>query len=135
MSNRKFRNNKHVHLGALKYVPHAVMKLLENIPFSWEQVREVPVLYHITGAITFVNEIPRVIEPIYHTQWSTMWLAMRQEKRDQRHFKRMHFPLFDNEEPPLDYGNNILDVDPLEAIQFDLDFEEDSAIIEWFYDP
>jgi pre-mRNA-processing factor 8 len=51
------------------------MKLLENIPYPWEQVREVPVLYHITGAITFVNEIPRVIEPIYHAQWSTMWLA------------------------------------------------------------
>ncbi len=42
MSNRKFRNDKRVHLGALKYVPHAVMKLLENIPYPWEQVREVP---------------------------------------------------------------------------------------------
>jgi len=26
----------------------------------WEQVRNVKVVYHITGAITFVNEIPRV---------------------------------------------------------------------------
>lgn len=64
MSNRKFRNDKRVHLGALKYVPHAVMKLLENIPCPWEQVREVPVLYHISGAITFVNEVPKVIEPV-----------------------------------------------------------------------
>ncbi len=40
------------------------MKLLENIPMPWEQVREVPVLYHISGAITFVNEVPRVVEPI-----------------------------------------------------------------------
>jgi hypothetical protein len=135
MSNRKFRNDKRVHLGALKYVPHAVMKLLENIPYPWEQVREVPVLYHITGAITFVNEIPRVIEPVYHAQWSTMWLAMRREKRDRRHFKRMRFPPFDDEEPPLDYGDNVLDVEPLEAIQLELDEEEDSAIIDWFYDP
>lgn len=134
MSNRKFRNDKRVHLGALKYVPHAVMKLLENIPFPWEQVREVPVLYHITGAITFVNEIPRVIEPVYHAQWSTMWLAMRREKRDRRHFKRMRFPPFDDEEPPLDYGDNVLDVEPLEAIQLDLDEDEDAAIIDWFYD-
>lgn len=36
MSNRKFRTDKRVHLGALKYVPHAVMKLLENIPSPWE---------------------------------------------------------------------------------------------------
>ena len=135
MSNRKFRNDKRVHLGALKYVPHAVMKLLENIPYPWEQVREVPVLYHITGAITFVNEIPRVIEPVYHAQWSTMWLAMRREKRDRRHFKRMRFPPFDDEEPPLDYGDNVLDVEPLEAIQLELDSEEDSSIIDWFYDP
>ncbi|KAF8202031.1 NUC071 domain-containing protein [Mycena galopus ATCC 62051] len=135
MSNRKFRNDKRVHLGALKYVPHVVMKLLEDIPYPWEQVREVPVLYHITGAITFVNEIPRVIEPVYHAQRSTMWLAMRREKRDRRHFKRMRFPPFDDKEPPLDYGDNVLDVDPLEAIQFELDPSEDQAIIDWFYNP
>jgi len=135
MSNRKFRNDKRVHLGALKYVPHAVLKLLENIPFPWEQVREVPVLYHITGAITFVNETPRVIEPIYHAQWASMWLAMRREKRDRRHFKRMRFPPFDDEEPPLDYGDNVLDVEPLEAIQLELDEEEDAPIYDWFYDP
>ncbi|KAJ6578024.1 NUC069, PrP8 N-terminal domain-containing protein [Mycena capillaripes] len=33
ISNRKFRNDNHVHLGSLKYVLHAVMKLLENIPY------------------------------------------------------------------------------------------------------
>jgi hypothetical protein len=27
-----------VYLGALKYVPHAVLKLLENMPMPWEQV-------------------------------------------------------------------------------------------------
>lgn len=26
------------------------------------------ILYHITGAITFVNEIPWVVEPIYLAQ-------------------------------------------------------------------
>lgn len=140
------------------------------------------VLYHITGAITFVNEIPWVVEPIYlaqvtihrlltpfysyiviclyanncrslsvvtHTlfcllclnllsnllsQWGTMWIMMRREKRDRRHFKRMRFPPFDDEEPPLDYADNLLDVEPLEAIQLELDSEEDSAVCEWFYD-
>lgn len=59
---------------------------------------------------------------------------MRREKRDRRHFKRMRFPPFDDEEPPLDYGDNILDVEPLEAIQMELDEEEDAAVIDWFYD-
>ncbi|GAA94310.1 uncharacterized protein L969DRAFT_90018 [Mixia osmundae IAM 14324] len=134
MSNRKFRSDKRVHLGALKYVPHAVLKLLENMPAPWTQVKEVSVLYHITGAITFVNETPRVIPPVYHAQWASMWLAMRREKRDRRHFKRMRFPPFDDEEPPLDYGDNIIDVEPLEAIQLELDPEEDGPIIDWFYD-
>jgi pre-mRNA-processing factor 8 len=100
-----------------------VLKLLENMPMPWEQVREVPVIYHITGAITFVNEVlerlrvenvvavverrllvveggePHALEvPTVNAQWATMWLAMRREKRDRRHFKRMRFPPFDDEE-------------------------------------
>lgn len=71
MSNRKFRHDKRVFLGALKYVPHAVYKLLENMPMPWEQAREVRVLYHSTGAITFVDEIPLVIEPVFVAQWGS----------------------------------------------------------------
>ena len=43
----------------------------------------------------------------------------------------MRFPPFDDEEPPLDYADNLLDVDPLEAIQLELDEEEDSAVFDW----
>lgn len=38
MSSKKFRHDKRIYLGALKYVPHAVLKLLENMPMPWEQV-------------------------------------------------------------------------------------------------
>ncbi len=134
MSSRKYRHDKRVYLGALKYIPHAVLKLLENMPMPWEQIRDVSVLYHITGAISFVNEIPWVIEPVYLAQWGSMWIMMRREKRDRRHFKRMRFPPFDDEEPPLDYADNVLDVEPLEAICLELDDEEDKPIAEWFYD-
>lgn len=34
-----FRHDKRVYLGALKFVPHAIYKLLENMPMPWEQVR------------------------------------------------------------------------------------------------
>ncbi len=50
----------------------------------------------------------RVIEPLYLAQWGSMWIMMRREKRDRRHFKRMRFPPFDDEEPPLDYADNVL---------------------------
>ena len=57
------------------------------------------------------------------------------EKRDRRHFKRMRFPPFDDEEPPLDYQDNLLDVDPLEAIGLELDEDdEDRHVCEWFDD-
>lgn len=58
----------------------------------------------------------------------SMWMMMRREKRDRRHFKRMRFPPFDDEEPPLDYADNVLDVEPLEAVQMGLDSEEVSEL-------
>ena len=134
MSARKFATDRRVYLGALKYIPHAVFKLLENMPMPWEQTRDVKVLFHVTGAITFVNEVPKVIEPVYYAQWGTMWVMMRREKRDRTHFKRMRFPPFDDEEAPLDYGDNILENPPLDPIWMELDEDEDSPVIEWFYE-
>lgn len=59
MTSKRYSSDKRVYLGALKYVPHAIFKLLENMPLPWETMREVPVLYHITGAISFVNHVDR----------------------------------------------------------------------------
>ncbi|KGG52195.1 hypothetical protein DI09_1p450 [Mitosporidium daphniae] len=134
LSSKKFRSDKRVYLGALKFVPHAILKLLENMPMPWEQSRWVRVLYHITGALTFVDESPWVIPPVFIAQWATLWVAMRREKRDRKHFKRMRFPPFDDEEPPIDYGDNVLDIPPLDAIQLELDGAgDDQAIASWFY--
>ena len=38
-------------------------------------------IYHTTGAISFCNSIPWVIEPVYIAQWGAMWITMRREKR------------------------------------------------------
>ncbi|KUJ21973.1 PROCN-domain-containing protein [Mollisia scopiformis] len=134
VSQKKFSSDKRSYLGALKYMPHAVMKLLENMPMPWESAREVKVLYHVNGCLTLVNETPRVIEPVFHAQWATMWMCMRREKSDRRHFKRMRFPPFDDEEPPLSWSENIEDVEPLEPIQMELDENEDGAVFEWLYE-
>ena len=88
MSSKRYSADKRIYLGALKYVPHAVFKLLENMPMPWENVRTVPVLYHVTGAISFVNEVPKVIEPVFLAQWGTAWVMMRREKRDRRGTRR-----------------------------------------------
>ncbi|KAI9928868.1 hypothetical protein ASPWEDRAFT_36682 [Aspergillus wentii DTO 134E9] len=134
VSQKKFTNEKRSYLGALKFMPHAVLKLLENMPMPWESDKEVKVLYHVNGCLTMVNETPRVIEPVFHAQWATMWVCMRREKSDRRHFKRMRFPPFDDEEPPLSWSENIEDVEPLEPIQMELDESEDAPVYEWLYD-
>jgi len=146
MTSKRYNSDKRVYLGALKYVPHAIFKLLENMPMPWETTREVPVLYHITGAISFVNHVPKVIEPVYLAQWGATWIMMRREKRDRKHFKRIRFPPFDDEEPPLDYADHILDVEPPDGIC--MEFDEDATLEnlqeqqnhqpvvseDWFYD-
>ena len=134
VSQKKFSSDKRSYLGALKFMPHAVLKLLENMPMPWESAREVKVLYHVNGCLTMVNETPRVIEPVFHAQWATMWVCMRREKSDRRHFKRMRFPPFDDEEPPLSWSENIEDVEPLEPIQMELDEAEDGAVVDWLYE-
>ncbi|KAK2062429.1 PROCN domain-containing protein [Colletotrichum caudatum] len=134
VSQKKYTSDKRSYLGALKFMPHAVMKLLENMPMPWESDRKVKVLYHVNGCLTLVNEIPRVIEPVFFAQWAMMWTFMRKEKADRRLFKRMRFPPFDDEEPPLSWSENIEDVEPLEPIQMELNEDEDAAVYDWFYD-
>lgn len=135
MTSKRYQTEKRLYVGALKYVPHALYKLLENIPMPWEAYKEVPVLFHVTGAISFVNHVPKVIEPVYRAQWGAAWIMMRREKRDRRHFKRMRFPPFDDEEPPLDYADHLLTVEPSEPVQLDLSQDEQYDLLEsWFYD-
>ena len=135
MTSKRYNSEKRVYLGALKYIPHALYKLLENIPMPWESYKEVPVLFHITGAISFIDHVPTVIEPVYRAQWGTAWMLMRREKRDRRHFKRMRFPAFDDEEPPLDYADHLLTVEPGEAVQMELNETDYDLLRDWFYDP
>ena len=64
MTNRKFRHDKRVYLGALKYMPHAILKLLENMPMPWEQIRDVKVgliispLWGFRSCITSLERLP-----------------------------------------------------------------------------
>lgn len=134
MSSKRFNYDKRSHLSALKYMPHAVLKLLENMPQPWEQAKEVKVLYHNTGAITFVHEIPRVVEPIFYAQWSSTWIAMRREKMNRKHFKRMRFPPLDDDEPPLNFSDHIEPLDTPEAITLELDNYDDKFVKDWLYD-
>ena len=134
MSHAKFAGQKRLYIGALKYAPHAVLKLLENMPMPWEELRKVRVLYHSAGALTFVNEVPKVIPPQYIAQWAETWIAMRREKRERHQIIRMRFPPFDDEDPPLDFINNIQGAEPPEAIIMELDPEEDKDVYSWFYD-
>ena len=36
MSGKKYKKDKRVYVGALKFIPHAIYKVLENMPMPWE---------------------------------------------------------------------------------------------------
>ena len=68
MTSQRYNSDKRIYLGALKYAPHAVFKLLESMPMPWKISRDIPVLYHVIGAISFINEVPKIIESVYVAQ-------------------------------------------------------------------
>ncbi|GMM51015.1 U4/U6-U5 snRNP complex subunit [Starmerella bacillaris] len=101
---RTKKSDLSAHLGALKYLPHAIYKLLENIPQPWEVDKQVKVLKHVDGAITFVDEIPKVDFCEFFSNWSQTISLMQTEQKDRVSFRRMRIPVFDDEEPIQDYN-------------------------------
>lgn len=57
LSSKKFAKDKRIYLGALKYVPHAIMKLLENMPMPWEQVTRNTVCYTVTNILYSIGSL------------------------------------------------------------------------------
>lgn len=116
MSKREANADKRSYLGALKFLPFAIFKLLENMPEPWQAAKKVKVLYHVAGALTIVDEIPKVIPPVYYAQWGAMWTAMRKEKANRRRFKRLNIPAFDDEEPFLNWTEHLAEAEVPEPI-------------------
>jgi hypothetical protein len=100
----------------------------------WEQVRDCKVIYHYTGAFTLVKEVSNVIEPVFISQWGTMWTAMKKEKRKRQKSKQISFPLFNDRTPLLDYGGDIMIHKPPDPMQLELDEDEDDAVFDFLYD-
>lgn len=107
-------------------MPHAVLKLLENMPMPREQIRDIPVLYHITPPSRSSTR----------SRWFSSPFTSRSATREAQSTLLWadDVPPFDDEEPPLAYADNILDVEPLKAIQIELDPDEDKTVQDWFYD-
>ena len=134
MSDPKYRDQRRLFVGAMRYIPHALFKLFENMPAPWEAARQVDVVYHVAGALTIVSTVPSVVEPVYVAQWASAWTAMRREKKNRAVFQRVTEVPFHDEEAPFDFGDHLLDLDPPNAVQLELDEEEDAALCPWFYD-
>lgn len=56
MSSKRFEKDRRLYLGALKYVPHALMKLLENMPMPWEQVIII-IFFSLIRAVRFATSM------------------------------------------------------------------------------
>ena len=64
----------------MKYLPHAIYKLFESMPNPWETNKKVNVVYHITGALSIINDTPKMNEIIYRTLWSIVWHLLKENK-------------------------------------------------------
>jgi len=108
------RNTDALTLNALRYLPHAVYKWLEHMPAPWEPTRFVPVIFHHTGALAFIEGSRRVPEVVHRAQWAR-WCAYLDRRRHEAHvastssgkrqrdltrsFVRLQVPAFDDDEP------------------------------------
>ena len=73
--------------------------------------------------LEFLNQFLLLIGLQYGLWW---------EEKKKRHFKCMRFYPFDDEEPPLDYSDNFLNIEPNLYIQLELNEEEDNEIYDFF---
>ncbi|EPY18766.1 hypothetical protein STCU_09785 [Strigomonas culicis] len=139
LNGKRLKSERKLCVGMLQYMPLALYKLLEAMPMPWEETRYVDVVYHVGGVLTLVDDTPTVVEPLYTAQWGTTWTKMRTQKvellREGGAFRRaVHKG--DENVPPLDYGDYLMDLEPPPALQDDMDEDEDNAAIaDWFYDP
>lgn len=139
LSGPRFKSERKLAVGLLQYIPLALYKLLENVPMPWEEAKYVEVVYHKRGVLSIVKDTPKVAEPVYTAQWGSVWTKMRSLKveifQDGGSFKRLIHKGNENE-PPLDFADYLMDREPPPPLQeLDLDEEDNGAIADWFYDP
>ncbi|KAK4538547.1 hypothetical protein CDCA_CDCA18G4572 [Cyanidium caldarium] len=94
-------------LQAMQYLPHAIFKLLQNMPMPHERLRQLPVLYHESGALALVDAVPRAPEAVWLAQCGVVWRALERAHAEQPQLQRMRLPVFDDDEPPLDYAEHL----------------------------
>lgn len=138
LSGPRFQSTRKLAVGVLQYIPLALYKLLENMPMPWEEAKYVDVVYHVGGVLSIVKDTPTVAEPVYVAQWGSVWTKMRAHKVEVfqgggSFMRAIHKG--DEKEPPIDYGDYLMDRDPPPPLYDDLDEDEDGAIMDWFYDP
>mmetsp|Transcript_19339 Transcript_19339/g.27230 ORF Transcript_19339/g.27230 Transcript_19339/m.27230 type:complete len:2264 (-) Transcript_19339:163-6954(-) len=127
--------DKRIYIAALKYLPHSIFKIIETLPMPWDQIQYNDVLYHSSGAISFVNANPKTILQVFLAKWGNTWIKMRKEKKDRKNFKRMRLPSFDDDEKPIDYTQSLLSIEPLEAIRKVNHKSISKKSLSWLYTP
>jgi len=125
--------DKKIYVASLKYIPHSILKLIENIPMPWNTVHIKKVIYHNSGSIGFINETPRVLEKIFYAKWGISWNLMRKEKHERNHFKRARIPCFDDEEDTFALYESASKMTPLHPIKVLYEGRFSSKSLTWLY--
>ncbi|TBU16093.1 subunit of U5 snRNP spliceosome [Ordospora colligata] len=94
-------------MGAMRYIPYALHNLLRSMPMPWEPLRYVPVLYHVSGVITFVTDKRRTDVYEYKKMWSVVSMRCSEESKKRGGIRVLSYPVFDDEQEIISYGSII----------------------------
>lgn len=92
----EINTDKRILLGGLKYLPLIIFSFFKNFPMPWNFIRKVKVLFHQSRTLLIFSNKNPVIEKFFISQWSVEWAS--KDMRKKRNFKRVTFPILDDEE-------------------------------------
>ena len=53
----------------MRFIPHSIYKLIENLPNPWENIKYVKAIYHKSGSYTIIEDIPKYNILLYKSLW------------------------------------------------------------------
>ena len=91
-----------IYLGGLRYAPFSISLLLKNLPMPWTINNAIKLLIHDSKSLVIIETSNKTIPEFLSAFWNIFWILNRQEKINRKYFKRINFPLFDDDENSFD---------------------------------
>lgn len=102
-STKKSVDEKMLQLGILRFLPYALLKVIENCPQPWEHSRAVSTLFHADGIFTIIASTSKHCPCDFKRMWQR---ALRLFAADDD-ARQIPYPIFGNDEKMVLYETNV----------------------------